>query len=154
LANVGVGAARAHEHTLDLSDVHDHHCAAACKLEAQCGYAPKDCLDTCHDHNWYVRHDFLANEAACMRTATCWEPDGACAHTAARALKSNYTSDVMYQKCLSRRAECGAHLQDSECARYLFLHAPERESVNTCLRMQCGAVGTCINKVLTHSMKD
>ncbi len=152
---VGVGGgAHAHENALTPPDVHDRQCAAACKLEAQCGYAPKNCLDACHDHNWYVRHDFLAKEAACLETATCWEPGGACAHKAAKSLKHNYESDPMYQKCVHKRAECGAKIQDAECARYLFLHTPERDDVDTCLRQPCDTVGKCINQVLTHSKKN
>jgi hypothetical protein len=153
--DIGLGGnPHGHQNALTPPDVHDRQCAASCNLEAQCGYAPKDCLDVCHKHNWYVRHDFLAKEAACLEAATCWEPDGACAHKAAKSLKTNYESEPMYQKCVSKRAECGAQVRDDECARYLFLHIEERDDVSICLRQSCDTVGKCIDHVLTRSKKN
>ena len=131
-------------------DGDERNCAASCKLESQCGYAPKDCIDSCRAHNRHVRDEFLTKEAACLEAATCWEPQGACAHKAAKAIRCDYDADPMYQKCVNKRDQCGAQVRSDECARYLFLTSSERSNVDACLCQPCDAVGKCIDQILTR----
>ena len=152
--DVGAGPSVAgHSNMLPPPEVDDRYCSASCKLEAQCGYSPKDCVDSCRVHNRHVRDEFLAQEAACLESATCWEPQGACAHKAAKTLKCQYESEPMYQKCVTKRSQCSAQIRTGECARYLFLESKERTDVDACLSQPCDAVGKCIDQVLARTMK-